>query len=338
MEVMKVSIIVPVYNVKSYLLECIESVLCQSYKNYEIILVDDGSTDESGKICDNYSAKYPTIIKTHHISNSGPLYARIYGMRVSSGDILLFLDSDDCLRTDALDKIVASFSQGCDMVLFNTETTEAFLSKSIVYPFIAGQVFAGKTKNSLYQSVVLGTIPNSVWSKAIRKKCAILPEYVEQFGKVKFGEDLLLSAYFITNCSKIVYLDEGLYHYRIRPGSAVHSFDIHRKESIKTVHTELEKCIDTWNMPELKPLHNTRKVKGWVETLKILLKNKSTLSRRDFCAQLRSMATDPYFRNAYSGMDSSLLSRAERILAFCLMKKQYFLLHIASRVLSMRKK
>ena len=338
MEAMKVSIIVPVYNVKSYLLECVESVLCQSYKNYELVLVDDGSTDESGKICDDYSAKYPTIIKTHHIPNSGPLYARIYGMRFSSGDILLFLDSDDCLRTDALDIIVASCSQGCDMVLFNTETTEAFLSKAISYPYMAGQVFEGKTKNSLYQSLVSGAIPNSVCSKAIRKECAILPEYVEKFGKVRYGEDLLLSAHFITNCNKIVYLAEGLYHYRIRPGSAVHSFDIYRKESIKTVHTELEKYIEKWNIPELKPLHNARKVRGWIEDLKLLLKHRSTLSNGVFCDQLRSMATDPYFRNAYNGMDSSRLSRADRILAFCLMKKQYFLLRSASHVLNMRKK
>lgn len=224
------------------------------------------------------------------------------------------------------------------MVLFDAEKTESFSSAPMVYPYIAGQVFEGKTKNSLYQSVALGTIPNSVWSKAIRKECAILPGHIEQLGKIKHGEDLLLSAHFITNCNKIVYLAEGLYHYRIRPGSAVHSFDIYRKESIKTVHTELEKYIEKWNIPELKPLHNTRKVRGWIEDLKLLLKHRSTLSNGVFCDQLRSMATDPYFRNAYNGMDSSRLSRADRILAFCLMKKQYFLLRSASHVLNMRKK
>lgn len=335
---MKISVISPVYNVEDYLRYCIESVLQQTHGDFELILIDDGSTDSSGKICDQYSARYPEYIETIHTTNSGPFRARLIGIQQAHGDVLVFLDSDDCLRKDALEQIVRCFDEhACDMVLFDTGECAPFSTKQIKHALKGGEAFSGTAKGVLCKKIILGQVPNSVCLKAVKANCKEIPEHFFRFN-AKHGEDLLLSVHFITNCNKIVYLNEGLYHYRIRPGSAVHSFDIQRKESIKTVHTELEKYIEKWNIPELKPLHNARKVRGWIEDLKLLLKHRSTLSNGVFCDQLRSMATDPYFRNAYNGMDSSRLSRADRILAFCLMKKQYFLLRSASHVLNMRKK
>lgn len=335
---MRVSIIAPVYNVESYLAECIESVLNQTYQNYELILVDDGSTDESGNICEKYSALYPEVIKTYHISNAGPLYARIYGITVSQGEVLAFLDSDDTLRDDALQKIATCFTNDCDMVLYNAETTEDYPSREIKYPYACEQTFEGNTKPILYRDMLVGRIPNSVWTKAIRKEKAFLPEHMSQLGKVKYGEDLMLSAYFITNSKRITYIPEGLYHYRMRPGSAVHSFDIQIKNFIKLVNVELEKCVVQWGAPELKVLLNVRKVSGWIDVLNILLNNAHSLGKSEFHSQMVSMAEDPYFTNAYENMDASQLSRRYRMLASLLYKKRYIVLRILSKVLQMRRK
>ena len=334
---MKISVISPVYNVEDYLCCCIESVLQQTHSNFELILVDDGSTDSSSMICDQYSARYPEHIKTIHITNGGPFQARLIGILQAAGDVLVFLDADDCLRTDALQLIANCFDvTDCDMTLYNAETCKDFSSIQVEYPFQDGQLFTGQTKQELFRRIACGELSNTICTKAIRKGCTSFPDHFMEY-TLRHGEDLLLSAHFITNCKKIVYLDEGLYHYKDRPGSAIHSFNSERKDSIKTVHTELEKYIDKWNMPELKPLHNARKVRGWIENLKLLLKHRHTLSGGDFCDQLRSMATDPYFRNAYSSMDPSQLSCTERILAFCLMKKLYFPLHALSHILVMKK-
>jgi hypothetical protein len=86
-------------------------------------------------------------------------------------------------------------------------------------------------------------------------------------------------------------------------------------------------------MPELKPLHNARKVKGWIQTLTLLLKNRGSMTGREFREQLRSMSEDPYFREAYGTMDPFRLSRSQRILALCLMKRQYFLFDALSHAL-----
>ena len=315
---MKISVIVPVFNVEAYLAECIESVIRQTHKDFEIILVDDGSTDQSTTICDQYAERYPTRIIAIHIANSGPLHARIKAMGRAAGDVFAFLDADDCLRNDALEKISQCFEkQACDMVLFNAGQCERFSTRQITHTLDNNAVFEGTDKKQIYEKVILGQIPNSVCLKAVRANCTEIPENI-YLHNAKHGEDLLLSALFITNCKKIVYLNEELYHYRDRPGSAIHSFNIERKESVKLVHMELEKCIDIWKMPELKPLHNARKVRGWVEQFKLLLKNKRNLTGEVFKAELISMSEDPYFRFSYENMNRKKISFKTRLVAFCI--------------------
>lgn len=94
-----ISIIVPVYNVESYLEQCIDSILAQSYKNLEIILVDDGSTDRSGDICDRYAEK-DSRIHVVHKANGGLSSARNAGLKICHGDYLGFVDSDDYIDPD----------------------------------------------------------------------------------------------------------------------------------------------------------------------------------------------------------------------------------------------
>ena len=320
---MRISIIVPVFNVEDYLTQCIESVLYQTYKNFELILINDGSTDSSKDICNRYEEKYPEIIRTFHIENGGAFKARLIGIKEAVGDVLVFLDSDDCIRRDALEKIVICFHEKkCDMVLYNAEKCKEFPTIEVKYPFKNGKTFEEKTKSELYKKIIYGVVPNSVCMKAIRSCCAYFPE---RFNSVtlKHGEDLLLSTCFITNCKKITYLDEGLYYYRNRLGSAVHSFDIQRKESLKLVHTELEKYIDEWKIPELKPVHNARKVKGWISSLKLLVINRKYMSKNDFKLELVAASKDAYFCKAYENIDKSRLSYSECILAWALCKKWY---------------
>ena len=89
-----VSVVIPVYNAEKYLHRCLDSVVNQTYKDIEIVLVDDGSTDGSGAICDDFARRYDNIVVQHR-ENMGPSVARNYGISISSGDYLMFIDSDD---------------------------------------------------------------------------------------------------------------------------------------------------------------------------------------------------------------------------------------------------
>ncbi len=114
-----ISVIVPVYNVKNYLDRCLLSIMNQSYKNLEIIIIDDGSTDESGKVCDQY-AKKDKRIKVFHKDNEGLSSARNYGLDVAIGDYIGFIDSDDYVEEDMYELLLASMEEKTDLVCCGT--------------------------------------------------------------------------------------------------------------------------------------------------------------------------------------------------------------------------
>lgn len=110
-----ISIIVPVYNTEKYLDQCIQSVLAQTYKNWEMLLINDGSTDSSGTICDKYAAKDPRI-QVIHQTNSGVTAARRAGVERARGEYLYFVDADDSIANDTLEYMLKHMSDGVDMV------------------------------------------------------------------------------------------------------------------------------------------------------------------------------------------------------------------------------
>lgn len=326
---MKFSVIVPVYNTEAYLEQCIASVMNQTYTQLELILIDDGSTDGSGAICDKYVEAYPQKIIAVHTVNQGPFPARIKGIRMASGDVLTFLDSDDSVREDTLELLVKCLEEEtCDAVLFNTAKCGGYPSKSIRYPFAGRKVFEGETKKELYRKAALSQIPNSLCLKAVKRECMVLPENWERFANVRHGEDLILSLYLLTNAEKIVYLDEELYYYREREGSLVHTFSPVRADSLKKVHGEMERFLEIWGMPELKPAHNARKVRGWVQNLEMLLDNRKTFSSEKFREIRKQLAEEPYFTEAFCNMDPKELTARQRYTASCLYKKNYAALQL----------
>ena len=117
---LKITVILPVYNVENYLVDCLESVLSQSYNNYELIAVNDGSTDKSKKILESYIDKFSGKLKIYNQSNSGLSCARNSGLDVASGDIVYFLDSDDWILSNTLQDCVGFFeNDDTDLVLFD---------------------------------------------------------------------------------------------------------------------------------------------------------------------------------------------------------------------------
>ena len=120
----KISVIIPVYNVKAYLEKCVESVVNQDFSDYEIILIDDGSSDGSENLCDRLGEKYPEI-KVIHQENKGQGGARNTGIENASGEYLLFVDSDDYIKEDALSFLYKTATEnGSDIVSFGMDFVE----------------------------------------------------------------------------------------------------------------------------------------------------------------------------------------------------------------------
>jgi len=149
------SIIVPVYNAEKYIGACIESLLNQTYRNMEIIIVDDGSVDLSGKICDEYSKK-DARIQVYHIKNSGPSQARNFGMQIIKGHYLAFVDADDVVRQDMYQYLIGIIKRKHVQMAIGTWINHD-LDKNISYP--ADLVYNGKlSANNLKKIIILDNV------------------------------------------------------------------------------------------------------------------------------------------------------------------------------------
>lgn len=327
---MKFSIIIPVYNVEQYVEECINSVLNQTYQNMEIILIDDGSTDCSGKICDQYFERYPHKVKTFHQKNQGPHIARMCGIENADGDIVLFVDADDAIRIDALEVLKKQFEQtACDVLLFQASQKEDFSAPCFVFPFEDGQCFCGESKKKLYKALILNSNMNSLCLKAIRTEVLLnIPESYKAFQGCH-GEDLLLSLPLLTGAKKIGFINQNLYYYRMRSESIVHTYNPERHRSVKLVHMEMEKYIDLWGMEEYHAVHYAREVRGWVECLKMILVNTKKLDMQ----LIKELEDDTYFRNAYTRMERRILSGKDALLGAWLYQKKNHHIMLAGMVL-----
>lgn len=215
-----VSIIVPVYNVEKYLDYCVESIVSQTYKNLEIILVDDGATDNSGKICDLWKEKDERIIVIHK-ENGGLSDARNAGMEIMKGEFVTFVDSDDAIDKDYVEKLHnALISQNVCMVgsryyVNDIQTGEIKRpSKDDRYVFKTDtKNFMKKVYNNCYMVTAWGKMAYATVYKDIR------------FPKGRTHEDAFTIRKIAYNCKKIAWIDEAMYFYRQRPQSIMSSMN-----------------------------------------------------------------------------------------------------------------
>lgn len=212
------SILVPVYNAEAFLEECVDSALKQTERDFELILVDDGSSDASGAICDRYAAGFPERVKVIHQTNRGLILARRAGVAAASGEYCLFLDADDTIAEDTLETVKMTVErEHADVVIYNfynrylpDETLD------MATPVFEDQtVFRGEGKKKLYEKIISSWRLNNIWSKAIRMplvKCDDTP--FEEYAYNPHMEDLLQSLYPLTHADCVVYLAKPLYYYR----------------------------------------------------------------------------------------------------------------------------
>ena len=232
------SILTPVYNSQAYLLECIESVLNQSFEDFELILINDGSTDESGRICDKCAA-LDERVKVFHQTNSGPLYSRIRAIELSKGRIILFLDSDDKIARNALDTIYSLFeNNNVDMIVFGYYT---FCDNHILFETedIAKTIVSNKRE--LYRIVYFDNSYNALWRKAFKRELYV-DNCFEEYYHLSVAEDLLQSISLYSNANSTLFIPDKLYYYRSNENSIIHTMI---KPNYKPDYSIQERVLNT---------------------------------------------------------------------------------------------
>ncbi len=210
-----ISVIVPIYNVEKYLAKCIDSIVAQSYTNLEIILVDDGSPDSCGQICDEY-AQCDVRIKVIHQQNGGVVNARNTAISIASGDFLSFVDADDWLEESFYEKMLKEAIEGKHQIVFcdwNVIRMGGIKETNSVF-------FSSNPKIVLRRNLSVGnSMDCALWNKLIQKnfydECNIITDQ-----NCTMMEDLFISIQLLYNANNIGYVHESLYNYVSRIDSA----------------------------------------------------------------------------------------------------------------------
>lgn len=248
-----VSIIVPIYNVAEYLPRCLDSIQSQTLQDWEAILVDDGSPDNSGKICDDYAAK-DSRFKVIHKANGGVSTARQRGKEAAQGEYLIHVDSDDWIEPVMLEEMIMKAQEtGADMVICDFSMDSG--NKIRIERGCIDEKLLNYTGKEIKEHILSGKIHGSCCNKLIKKELAVRADFTPD--TISMCEDLLFNARIIRNDDSIIYIPIGYYHYRInRNDSVCNSVSEKVFKSRMLVIAELEK--DT--MIESDWLHNIKKM------------------------------------------------------------------------------
>lgn len=232
----KISVIVPVYNVELYLYDCIESLLNQTYKNIEIILVDDGSTDKCPQICDKYALK-DSRIKVLHKENGGLSDARNGGLKAATGSYIAFVDSDDIIASNMLDElfqIAKNYSADiveCDFIRFeNLKECTGILDASV------SNVVSSFSAESAIENLMMGQLRQVVWNKLYSNQ--VIGDL--KFKKGRINEDEFWTYKVFGNANKIVKISGKLYFYRQQANSIMGSgYNIRRLDALDALEERI---------------------------------------------------------------------------------------------------
>lgn len=216
-----ISVIVPVFNVEQYVSKCIDSILKQNYSNLEIILVDDGSTDSSGKICDDYASKFEEI-KTFHKTNGGLSSARNYGLKKATGKYIGFVDSDDTISPLMYERLMDNLQKTNSDISICGRYYVFLDHKPKVRYKEEKKLVKMNSKDAIKKMNSFNSFDMAAWDKLYKR---------ELFENIKFPENKLSEDYFIMyklflKSNYICYTPEPLYNYMQRENSISHTSNI----------------------------------------------------------------------------------------------------------------
>ena len=238
----KLSVIVPVYNVEEYIEKCIESIINQTYTNLEIILVNDGSTDESGNICDMY-AKKDSRIKVFHKENGGTASAKNMALDNVTGDYITFVDSDDWIDIEMYKILIDLIKcNNVDMVccnytkVYNDHVDIMSNASSIKSGVILTEDILYYAFNRDHYKGFGAYLVNKIFKKDKVLQCRFNEE-------LKIGEDVIFFVQVMLNCSNGMYYEKALYNYFQRETSLMHSDDIMLRSGSLSAYQKIIECL-----------------------------------------------------------------------------------------------
>lgn len=305
-----VSIIVPVYNAQKHLKNSLNSILNQTYQNIELILINDGSTDNSGDICDEYALKDSRVLVIHQV-NTGPSVARNRGIMKSKGDYIQFVDSDDYIDHTLTEKLVATMMEDTnDLVICGYKTIRLYRQTSQEIkniPISKAQISKGELLDN-FGELFFNNFINVPWNK-MYKKNIIQQKNIEFPHDMRMGEDLIFNLEYIDNCSFFSIIDETGYHYDIsNEDSLTTNFVDNYFENQKFLFQYTKEFLvkhDKYSLENSKYIQ-TRFVDSMMGCFGNLFHESSSYSKKQKKEIIQLMVSDSEVRDSLDCFNSSL--------------------------------
>lgn len=325
MNQLRFSIIIPVFNSKDYIQDCIESLCRQSYKNFEVIIINDGSTDGSGELCEHLANIYSDfVIRVCHQENLGQIEARYNGVRCACGEYCCFLDSDDTFTSDALKELARIIDiYSSDVIIFNGQRClngdsfpfwQEYNQKEMLY--------IGENIKKIQHDLIFSRRFNNLAFKSI--KTSILQDSLiyHNVTFIREEEDLMMQLPIFDRVKSIVYLPQLLYNYRLNPTSVTGRYNSNRFIAKAYVLNERLRYAQRWGFEGFDSIRFEILAQSVRRTI-FLLRNIITDNIKLAYSEIRSMSCSKDFRDLYLNRKNNHCGLATKILIRLIYKKCY---------------
>lgn len=318
MSKIKVSIIVPVWGVEKYIKKCLDSLVHQTLNEIEIIVVNDGSPDNSQKIIDEYVKKYPSKVKSFIKENGGQGSARNYGLEKAIGEYIGYVDSDDYIELDMYEKMYdKAKKEDLDIVIcgsYNIKGTD-------IKEDLDQIVFEDMKTNSFFGRM-------AVWNKIYKRK--LLKDNNLLFRSKVWYEDLDFTLKSIINSEKVGYVNEPFYNYLIREGSTMNNSNIDRNLEIILAFEELKKDENYKNYYSIIEFLAVSHIYIYA-VVRVIIANADKEKKLEIIKKLKE-----YVENNFKGFKENeylrLLSRNEKIIYYLIRQKLYNVVNLIFKI------
>lgn len=324
----KFSVIVPIYNVEEYIEECVSSVLRQTYSNFELILVNDGSPDSSLEIIIRLSKRDDRIIVINKKENEGVALARSTGLSQAVGNFVLYLDGDDQLVPEALEILSKKIQSNNPDIVIYPKIKECNGEKYVKPYFYEETLFSDNKKELLDGFLRYGYF--IIGFAAVRRELALKYDIADELRSIWIGEDLLQSLPLLTYAQSILYITEGIYIITYNPNSVTRSRVLRKDRYLQAIKTHeiIEYYLSLWKIKELEETFQFHVMKDAIEYALEGIWSANNL--KEGVEYLKTIGTDKRFIKSYSlGYPHD---KKMRLIAFLLKNRRYTLVYYLIKI------
>ncbi len=329
-----ISIIVPVYNVEEYIKECIDSIINQDYKNIEVILVDDGSTDMSPQICDEYTKK-DNRIKVIHKENEGVSAARNVGIEKSNGEWITFVDADDWIEKNYISSMYKVIDKHTGIVIGRTIAVEKDVEIHDGYKGKMLERFSGESKKELFKSIFNDNIKSlkyphiSTCSAKLIRKSIIIENNILYDTDLKYYEDAIFNIEIICLSEIVKIIDEKIYKYRLNLHSVTKIFDINTIKYYENAYKKFDEISKKYNF-NFKQYIDIFKIKNLNTIILNYLKTEKNM--KTSLKFIHEICNNVSYKEALKKVKLSILPKRRKILIILYRIRFYYGIYLLYKI------